>query len=163
MKKLKLTSVNIEGWGQKRRRAFGAAGTACANVLRQEETVQQSLGHCIIVLPIRLSRSSRFFPKSEKALLSLWVSKGLALNLSLGFLSYPFSGYNKTIIVLLMVCLSSLMASTMGPRTSLGGPQGSRLLPGHICATGVVLLGSHPSFLFFHASTGLWANVYPWT
>ena len=32
-----------------------------------------------------------------------------------------------------MVCFSSLIASTMGPRTFLGGPQGSKLLPGHIC------------------------------
>ena len=74
MKKLKLTLVNIEGWGQKRK-ACGAAGTAYAKVLRQEKTVQRSLGHYIIALPIRLKKSSSFLPNTEKAPLSLGLQR----------------------------------------------------------------------------------------
>lgn len=82
-KDAKINQVNIVQWGQKGRwRAFQAVAIACAKVLRQERRVQQRWGCCIITLPVRVSRSSSFLHKSEKVLVSTWVFKCLALNLS---------------------------------------------------------------------------------
>ena len=76
--------------------------------------------HYIITLSIRPSRSSSFFHKSERVLVSTWVFKHLALHLSLECPPHSCWGCNKAITVLLMACLSSSMASSMRPWTFLG-------------------------------------------